>query len=309
MFVWTLGNPLGDAETRMNLFISSSSFHTQTFAYPESSAEREEILQGLQSRIEDIKSVGVDTRTVVLSSWADSGARCFHVHSPLPLPQVLSQTESYLQQLLVRAMAALPQWKVRVQKCKAVQMVLNLCSSSVTEKCLIAEAWCPTAKLPELQSALREGGVGQAKTAQTCRYRAGGITAPLLPLLFFFFFIWLTSGKVAAGWIPSTTGWRPRRLHPRSSLSTLSPRAFRTSSMLTAWRATAKSTQVGLCASKRIARVPHCPELDFNLSAHLGSGVHHHNLPLPVCGDVWGRGSRPSDDTGRPLDGPWGKGS
>uniref|UniRef100_A0A669EHL7 V-type proton ATPase subunit a n=1 Tax=Oreochromis niloticus TaxID=8128 RepID=A0A669EHL7_ORENI len=36
--------------------------------------------------------------------------------------------------------------------------VLNLCSPSVTDKCLIAEAWCPTAKLPELQCALREGG-------------------------------------------------------------------------------------------------------------------------------------------------------
>lgn len=35
------------------------SFRTQTFAYPESTAEREEILQGLQSRIEDIKSVSV----------------------------------------------------------------------------------------------------------------------------------------------------------------------------------------------------------------------------------------------------------
>lgn len=33
------------------------SFHTQTFAYPESPAEREEILQGLNTRIEDIKSV------------------------------------------------------------------------------------------------------------------------------------------------------------------------------------------------------------------------------------------------------------
>lgn len=224
MFVWTLGNPLGDAETRMNLFISSSSFHTQTFAYPESSAEREEILQGLQSRIEDIKSVGVDTRTVVLSSWADSGARCFHVHSPLPLPQVLSQTESYLQQLLVRAMAALPQWKVRVQKCKAVQMVLNLCSSSVTEKCLIAEAWCPTAKLPELQSALREGGVGQAKTAQTCRYRAGGITAPLLPLLFFFFF-YLTHQRKSGSGVDSfynrlETSTPPPTLFPLNSFTT-----------------------------------------------------------------------------------------
>lgn len=35
------------------------SFRTQTFAYPESHAEREEILQGLQGRIEDIKSVSV----------------------------------------------------------------------------------------------------------------------------------------------------------------------------------------------------------------------------------------------------------
>ncbi|CAB1325325.1 unnamed protein product [Coregonus sp. 'balchen'] len=102
-------------------------FHTHTFAYPDSPTEREEILQGLQGRIEDIKSV-------------------------------LSQTEHYLQQLLVRAVAVLPQWKVRVQKCKAVQAVLNLCSPSVTDKCLIAEAWCPVSKLPELQSALREGG-------------------------------------------------------------------------------------------------------------------------------------------------------
>uniref|UniRef100_A0A3Q0SBB6 V-type proton ATPase subunit a n=1 Tax=Amphilophus citrinellus TaxID=61819 RepID=A0A3Q0SBB6_AMPCI len=102
-------------------------FRTVTFVYPESSAEREEVLQGLQARIEDIKSV-------------------------------LSQTENFLQQLLMRAVAVLPQWKVRVQKCKAIQAVLNLCSPSVTEKCLIAEAWCPTAKLPELQSALREGG-------------------------------------------------------------------------------------------------------------------------------------------------------
>lgn len=82
--------------------------------------------------------------------------------------QVLSQTESFLQQLLMRAVAVLPQWKVRVQKCKAVQMVLNLCSPSVTDKCLIAEAWCPTAKLPELQSALREGGVRHQQN-QSCR--------------------------------------------------------------------------------------------------------------------------------------------
>lgn len=87
--------------------------------------------------------------------------------SPSPPLQVLSQTEAFLQQLLMRAVAVLPQWKVRVQKCKAVQMVLNLCSPSVTDKCLIAEAWCPTAKLPELQSALREGGVRRRGAAET----------------------------------------------------------------------------------------------------------------------------------------------
>uniref|UniRef100_A0A674CNM7 V-type proton ATPase subunit a n=1 Tax=Salmo trutta TaxID=8032 RepID=A0A674CNM7_SALTR len=73
---------------------------------------------------------------------------------------VLSQTEHYLQQLLCRSVTVLPQWKVRVQKCKAVQAVLNLCSPSVTDKCLIAEAWCPVRKLLLLQSALIEGTNG-----------------------------------------------------------------------------------------------------------------------------------------------------
>uniref|UniRef100_A0A8C9YVW0 V-type proton ATPase subunit a n=1 Tax=Sander lucioperca TaxID=283035 RepID=A0A8C9YVW0_SANLU len=116
-----------------------------------STAEREEILQGLQSRIEDIKSV-------------------------------LSQTESFLQQLLMRAVAVLPQWKVRVQKCKAVQMVLNLCSPSVTDKCLIAEAWCPVGKLPELQSALREGGRKSGSGVDSFYNRLPSSTAP--PTLF-----------------------------------------------------------------------------------------------------------------------------
>uniref|UniRef100_A0A8C6VYJ2 V-type proton ATPase subunit a n=1 Tax=Nothobranchius furzeri TaxID=105023 RepID=A0A8C6VYJ2_NOTFU len=126
-------------------------FHTQTFAYPETTAEREEILQGLQGRIEDIKSV-------------------------------LRQTETYLQQLLVRAVAILPEWKVKVQKCKAIQMVLNLCSPSVTDKCLIAEAWCPTGKLPELQSALREGGRKSGSGVDSFYNRLPSSTPP--PTLF-----------------------------------------------------------------------------------------------------------------------------
>uniref|UniRef100_A0A672YQB7 V-type proton ATPase subunit a n=1 Tax=Sphaeramia orbicularis TaxID=375764 RepID=A0A672YQB7_9TELE len=99
-----------------------------------------------------------------------------------PVPQVLSQTEAFLQQLLMQAVAVLPQWKVRVQKCKAVQMVLNLCSPSVTDKCLIAEAWCPVAKLPELQSALREGGRKSGSGVDSFYNRLPSSTPP--PTLF-----------------------------------------------------------------------------------------------------------------------------
>lgn len=175
------------------------SFHTHTFAYPESTAEREEILHGLQGRILDIRTV---------RHWEKEERKCHtHTHKvsfftviaffssllllffflfvpPIPLAsisaslcvssfgstftcllwdQVLSQTEQYLQQLLGRALAELPRWRVRVAKCKAVQMVLNLCSPSVTDKCLIAEAWCPIAKLLLLQSALVEGTVREEK--------------------------------------------------------------------------------------------------------------------------------------------------
>uniref|UniRef100_A0AAR2JIJ6 V-type proton ATPase subunit a n=1 Tax=Pygocentrus nattereri TaxID=42514 RepID=A0AAR2JIJ6_PYGNA len=123
-------------------------FHTNTFAYPESSEERDEILQGLQGRIFDIRTV-------------------------------LSQTESYMQQLLARCVCALPQWRVQVQKCKAVQTVLNLCSPSVTDKCLIAEAWCPVSKLLLLQSALIEGTVRKSGSSVDSFYNR--LPAPTSP--------------------------------------------------------------------------------------------------------------------------------
>ncbi|KAK2890565.1 hypothetical protein Q8A67_013208 [Cirrhinus molitorella] len=126
-------------------------FHTQTFPYPENQAEREETLNGLRGRIEDIKSV-------------------------------MGETEQYMQQLLVRALARLPEWIVQVQKCKAVQTVLNLCSPSVTDKCLIAEAWCPVSQLPALQSALREGGRKSGSSVDSFYNRLPATTSP--PTLF-----------------------------------------------------------------------------------------------------------------------------
>lgn len=51
------------SQIKSNQIRFSCSFRTQTFAYPESPAEREEILQGLAVRIEDIRSVSVNQST------------------------------------------------------------------------------------------------------------------------------------------------------------------------------------------------------------------------------------------------------
>uniref|UniRef100_A0A3Q3JN78 V-type proton ATPase subunit a n=1 Tax=Monopterus albus TaxID=43700 RepID=A0A3Q3JN78_MONAL len=126
----------------------------------------------------------------LISFWGDQIGQkvkkicdCFRTQTfAYPESTVLSQTEAFLQQLLMRAVAVLPQWKVRVQKCKAVQMVLNLCSPSVTDKCLIAEAWCPVAKLPDLQNALREGGSGSSVDSFYNRLPSSTSPPTLFPL-------------------------------------------------------------------------------------------------------------------------------
>lgn len=75
-------------------------------------------------------------------------------------PQVLEETEQYLAQVLDKVVVALPTWRVQVQKMKAIYLVLNQCSFDVTEKCLIAEVWCPVRDLTQVQDALRQGSVG-----------------------------------------------------------------------------------------------------------------------------------------------------
>uniref|UniRef100_A0A672RBS3 V-type proton ATPase subunit a n=1 Tax=Sinocyclocheilus grahami TaxID=75366 RepID=A0A672RBS3_SINGR len=125
----------------------------------------------------------------LISFWGDQIGQkvkkicdCLRTSSPCvcapPWLQVMGETEQYMQQLLVRALARLPEWIVQVQKCKAVQTVLNLCSPSVTDKCLIAEAWCPVSQLPALQSALREGGRKSGSSVDSFFNRLPANTSP-----------------------------------------------------------------------------------------------------------------------------------
>lgn len=82
---------------------------------------------------------------------------------------MLEETEQYLAQVLDKVALALPTWRVQVQKMKAIYLVLNQCSFDVTEKCLIAEVWCPVRDLTQVQDALRQGSVsGSVSSSWAC---------------------------------------------------------------------------------------------------------------------------------------------
>ncbi|NXC75718.1 VPP3 ATPase, partial [Anhinga anhinga] len=104
----------------------SDCFHCHVYPYPESEASRVDTMNGLHSQIQD-------------------------------LSVVLEETEQYLAQVLDKVVLVLPTWRVQVQKMKAIYLVLNQCSFDVTEKCLIAEVWCPVRDLTQVQDALRQG--------------------------------------------------------------------------------------------------------------------------------------------------------
>ncbi|XP_048339689.1 V-type proton ATPase 116 kDa subunit a 3 isoform X1 [Sphaerodactylus townsendi] len=111
-------------------------FHCHMYPYPEEEVDRIETLYRLRTQIEDLNLV-------------------------------LGQTEQFLGQVLEKVLLNLPAWRVRIQKMKAIYFILNQCSINITDKCLIAEAWCPVRALPAVQQALREGS-NQAGSGVEC---------------------------------------------------------------------------------------------------------------------------------------------
>uniref|UniRef100_A0A674MDR8 V-type proton ATPase subunit a n=1 Tax=Takifugu rubripes TaxID=31033 RepID=A0A674MDR8_TAKRU len=102
------------------------SFRATLYPCPETPQERKEMLAGVNARIEDLQ-------------------------------MVLNQTEDHRQRVLQAAAKTVRVWFIKVRKMKAIYHTLNLCNIDVTQKCLIAEVWCPVSDLDSIQFALRRG--------------------------------------------------------------------------------------------------------------------------------------------------------
>ncbi|XP_062263885.1 V-type proton ATPase 116 kDa subunit a isoform X3 [Platichthys flesus] len=101
-------------------------FRATLYPCPETPQERKEMLAGVNARIDDLQ-------------------------------MVLNQTEDHRQRVLQAAAKTVRVWFIKVRKMKAVYHTLNLCNIDVTQKCLIAEVWCPVSDMDSIQFALRRG--------------------------------------------------------------------------------------------------------------------------------------------------------
>ncbi|XP_060111313.1 V-type proton ATPase 116 kDa subunit a 1 isoform X2 [Heteronotia binoei] len=101
-------------------------FRASLYPCPETPQERKEMAAGVNTRIDDLQ-------------------------------MVLNQTEDHRQRVLQAAAKNIRVWFIKVRKMKAIYHTLNLCNIDVTQKCLIAEVWCPVSDLDSIQFALRRG--------------------------------------------------------------------------------------------------------------------------------------------------------
>ncbi|XP_061411967.1 V-type proton ATPase 116 kDa subunit a 1-like [Lethenteron reissneri] len=108
-------------------------FRATVYPCPESPKERRETMEGVTTRLEDIQTV-------------------------------LGETEEHQRRVLANAALSSAAWSVRVRKMKAIYHALNLCNVDVTQKCLIAEVWCPVEDMDSIQRALHRGTIKSDST-------------------------------------------------------------------------------------------------------------------------------------------------
>ncbi|XP_054725479.1 V-type proton ATPase 116 kDa subunit a1-like isoform X1 [Anastrepha obliqua] len=106
-----------------------SGFHASLYPCPNIHEEREDMLKGVQTRLNDLKVV-------------------------------LKQTEDQRNCILAGIAKHLPIWSIEITKMKAVYHTLNYFNMDVTGKCLIGECWVPTLDLELVQQTLAKSSAG-----------------------------------------------------------------------------------------------------------------------------------------------------
>ncbi|KAL5018990.1 hypothetical protein ScPMuIL_004712 [Solemya velum] len=99
-------------------------FRATLYPCPETAQERLEMLNGVCTRLEDLKTV-------------------------------LNQTEDHRHRVLLNAQKEIRAWIIKVRKIKAIYNTLNMCS--LAQNSIIAECWTPAHVLDQVQTALRYG--------------------------------------------------------------------------------------------------------------------------------------------------------
>lgn len=111
-------------------------FHASLYPCPSEHAERDDMVKGVRTRLEDLN-------------------------------MVLNQTQDHRQRVLISVAKELPIWIVMVRKMKAIYHTLNLFNMDVSKKCLIGECWVPINDLPVVRKALTDGSEAVGSTIQS----------------------------------------------------------------------------------------------------------------------------------------------
>ncbi|KAK6617491.1 hypothetical protein RUM44_005079 [Polyplax serrata] len=147
-------NPLQDPNTRNRIYKTvfvaffqgeelksrvlkvCSGFHANVYLCPNSNSERQEMLEEVKTRLEDLNLI-------------------------------LNRTQDHRERVLFSVARELHNWTVQVRKMKAIYHTLNMFNRDVTKKCLIGECWIPAADLQKVHTALADGSRAGGSSIQS----------------------------------------------------------------------------------------------------------------------------------------------
>ena len=99
-------------------------FRATLYPCPEEASDRREMTGNVVSRIEDLNTV-------------------------------LVQTTEHKHRILLASAKNIKNWFIKVWKMKAIYQTMNMFNFDLTQKCLIAECWCPSDELDTVRASLR----------------------------------------------------------------------------------------------------------------------------------------------------------